>query len=164
MKQVLLKIYSVVALAAVLIAAGYSSQSYGQAPGYVKGPDNWAPYTKGPYLEQLQNILKSHRLSGATISYLHYEGIPDSINGVNLFRVSKGQECSENTCYFVIVAEDFPKTPLMTECRFIRAGLAHLFNPDGSKFFGFEFSCKESLLHVQVSRTQFWVSSQKKDQ
>lgn len=160
----LARLSSAIILVIGLIGAGCPDQSYGQTPGYGQRPDNWAPYKGGPYLEQLQEILKKYHVSGGTIAYLHYEGMPESINSVDLFRISTAEECSERTCYFVIFAADFPKIPLMTECQFLQAGLAHLFNPDGSKFFGFEFSCKESLLHVQVSKTQFWVSSQKKNQ
>jgi hypothetical protein len=162
--HVLLRSSYAVALFISLIGAGCPDQSHGQTPGYGQRPDDWAPYISGPYLEKLRDVLKTYRLAGDTIAYLHYEGIPQSINSVDLFRVSPGQECGEKACYFVLVASDFPEVPLITECKFQQAGLAHFFNPDGSKFFGFEFSCQESLLHVQVSKTKFWVSSQKKSQ
>ncbi len=148
-----------VALLIVAFTFACPSAGFSQTEGYWRKPDNWEPYKDGPYFMRLQEILKTYRLSDSSIAYLHFAGIPPGIGDVELFRIALGQECSESTCYFVLFSSDLGDVPLITQCQFQRMGLAHLFNPDGSNFFGFEFSCQDMLLHVQVTKTQFWVSS-----
>jgi len=54
----------------------------------------------------------------------------------------------------VLLAADLTE-PLLTPCQFTRAELSHLFNPDRSRFFGFEFACADAVLRVKVTPTHF---------
>jgi hypothetical protein len=136
-----------------------------QTSGYGEKPDEWAPYKSGQYFEQLQEIVKTYSFDPTKITYLHFEQTGVGIGPVELFRfpTAGGQDCSENDCYFfALVASDHSGTPLLTSCQFKLAALSHLFNPDGSRFFGFEFSCDDSLLRVKVTPTHFMAISAKK--
>ena len=136
-----------------------------QTPGYKDKPDEWAPYESGQYFEQLQTIVKTYDFDGSKITYLHFEQTGVGIRPVELFRipVARTQDCSEKDCYFfVLVAFDHRDAPLMTPCQFKQAALSHLFNPDRSRFFGFEFSCEDALLQVKVTPTHFMAIPVKK--
>jgi hypothetical protein len=150
-------------LAAVLCAGLFGFVSLGpgvcQTPGYGEKPDQWAPYESGQYFDHLRKIISTYRFSDSKISYLHFEESYANVGPVELFRISRGPDCSENNCYFVLFASDLGDAPLITECQFNRVGISHFFNPDRSHFWGFEFFCKDTLLHVQVTRTQFWATS-----
>jgi len=138
-----------------------------QTPGYGEKPDQWAPYQSGQYFEQLQKIVKTYRFDDSKITYLHFELADVGVRPVELFRipVSRTRDCSENDCYFfALVASDHSDAPLLTPCQFKQAALTHLFNPDGSRFFGFEFSCEEALLQVKVTPTHFMMIPLKKTQ
>jgi len=129
-----------------------------QAPGYGDKPDQWAPYERGPYSERLQRIVETYRLDASEFAHLHFEITGVGVGPVELFRIpeSRSRDCNESQCYlFVLVASDYTAAPLVTPCQFKRAALTHLFSPDGSRFFGFEFSCSETLLQVKVTPTHF---------
>jgi hypothetical protein len=130
----------------VLACSGlyFSAQAFVRHPGYDDKPDQWAPYESGQYFDQLHKIAQTYQLSGSKISYLHFELTGAGIGPIELFRIPKRRsaDCSENDCYyFVLIASDHSDAPLFDPCRFKQAALTHLFNPDRSKFFGFEFSC-----------------------
>lgn len=130
--------------------------------GYERDQDQWAPYESGRYFDHLQKIVTTYRFSGWKISYLHFEVNGIAIGAVDLFRISEGQGCREGSCYFVLFSSEMPNAPLITECQFKSGGYAHFFNPDGSNFWGFEFSCKETLLQVKVTSTHFFPISVRK--
>jgi hypothetical protein len=130
-----------------------------QTPGYGDKPDQWAPYESGQYADYLQKIIRTYRFSDGKIAHLHFEEDAAGVGPVELFRISSGLECNESNCYFVLFASDVGDAPLITECQFKQAGITHFFNPDRSHFWGFEFSCKDTLLHVQVTKAQFWATS-----
>jgi hypothetical protein len=44
-----------------------------QTPGYGEKPDEWAPYERGRYFEQLQEIVKIYEFAAGKITYLHFE-------------------------------------------------------------------------------------------
>jgi hypothetical protein len=137
-----------------------------QTPGYGERPDRWAPYEQGKYFEQLQKIVSIYHFDGSKITYIHFELADVGVGPVELFRIPvvPNEVCSENDCYFyVLVASDHGDAPLMTPCQFKQAALTHLFNPDGSRFFYFEFSCQDTLLQVKVTPTHLMAISIKKD-
>jgi hypothetical protein len=124
----------------------------GQMPGYGDKPDQWAPYESGKYFERLQKIISTYRFANSKVTYLRFEENGVGVGPVELFRISLAPDCSEGNCYFVLFASDL-ETPLVTPCIFWRAKLVHLFSPDGSRFFGFEFSCSDAVLQVKVTPT-----------
>jgi hypothetical protein len=137
-----------------------------QTPGYGERPDEWAPYERGRYFDQLQEIVKIYEFADGKISYLHFETTAAGIGPVELFRIpgAQSRDCGGDGCYFfVLVASDHSGTPLVTPCQFKQARLSHLFNPDGSRFFYFEFSCQDTLLQVKVTPTHLMAISIKKD-
>ena len=70
--------------------------------------------------------------------------------------MSQSADCSSDDCYFfVLIASDYSVAPLVTPCQFRQAGLTHLYNPDGSTFYGFEFLCEGSVLQVKVTSDHF---------
>jgi hypothetical protein len=143
---------------ACLLGTVFSGAGVCQAPGYGEEPDQWAPYESGQYFGQLQKIVSTYRFPDRKISYLHFELTNVGVGPVELFRIPVGRsrDCSENDCYFfVLVASDHSDAPLVTPCQFKQAALTHLFTPDGSRFFGFEFSCPDTLLQVKVTPTHF---------
>lgn len=136
-----------------------------QTPGYGDKPDQWAPYQSGQYFEQLQKILSIHAVADSRIFYLHFEVTDVGVGPVELFRVSepRSAECSDRDCYlFVLIASDHSNTPLVTPCQFRFALLSHVFNPDGSRAFGFEFSCTHTSLQVRVTPTDLMAISVEK--
>jgi hypothetical protein len=148
----------VTAFSAGLLAIVFSAVGICQTPGYGDKPDQWAPYESGQYFEQLQRIMSTYQASDTKIAYLHFEFPDVGIGPVELFRIPlpRRWDCTENDCdLFVLVASDHSDAPILTFCQFKQAALTHLFNPDGSNFFGFEFSCPETLLQVKVTSTHF---------
>lgn len=144
-------------LCAGLFGIVLSSIGIAQTPGYGEGPDKWAPYESGRYFDHLQKIVSTYRFSGWKIAYLHFDDNGLLVGDVDLFRISRGAECSgDGDCYFVLFSSEMPEAPLVTACQFRRGQTAHLFNPDGSKFWGFEFECKDTLLQVKVAPTHFF--------
>ena len=116
---------------------------------YEGEPKRWAPYRSGRYFDQLQKIANAYRFSDSKISYAHFELSNTGVGPVDLFRipVSQSADCSSDDCYFfVLIASDYSVAPLVTPCQFRQAGLTHLYNPDGSTFYGFEFLCEGSVL------------------
>ena len=153
LKNILATAFCACLLGIVSLGAGVC-----QTPGYGEKPDQWAPYESGQYFEQLQKIVETYRLSGSKITYLHFEETDVGIGPVELFRVPKlrNADCSERDCYlFALIASDHSNAPLVIPCQFKQAALSHLFNPDRSRFFGFEFSCTHTLLQVKVTPTHF---------
>lgn len=129
-----------------------------QAPSYAEEPGPWVPYTSGRYFGQLQKIVDTYRFSDRKIDYLHFELSDTGVGPVDLFRipVRRSADCSLSDCYFfVLIASDHSGAPLVTPCQFRGAGLTHLFNPDGSRFYGFEFFCERSVLQVKVTPNHF---------
>jgi len=61
----------------------------------------------------------------------------------------------ETVIFLCFFASDYSGSPLVTACQFKEAGLTHLFNPDGSRFYGFEFSCPGIVLQVKVTPDHF---------
>jgi hypothetical protein len=136
-----------------------------QTPGYGEKPDHWAPYEGGRYFEHLQKIATTYQYPDSKFAYLHFEQTDLGIGPVELFRipVRPNSSCTESNCYFfVLFASDLGDAPLTTFCQFKRAGLAHLFSPDGTKFWGFDFSCQDTLLQVKVTPTHFMAIPAKK--
>lgn len=136
----------------------FSSAAFCQVPGFGDGPDQWVPYKSGKYFEQLQQIARVYRFSDENITYLHFESPNVGVGPVDLFRfpVKQHRDCGDADCYFfALVASDHSSAPLLTPCQFKQAALAHLFNPDGSRFFGFEFSCRDTLFQVKVAPGHF---------
>lgn len=143
-----------------LFGMGFVGAGACQTPGYGAKPDDWAPYEGGQYFDRLRKILGIYEFSDRKISYLHFEIKDVGVGLVDLFRIPAGKFCSENNCYFfVLAAYDHSDAPLVTACQFKQAALTHLFNPDGSRFFLFEFSCPETLLQVKVTPTHFMAIS-----
>ena len=141
-----------------LLGIAFLGASMCQTPGYGEKSDQWAPYERGPYSEQLQKIVQTYRFDRSNLTYLHFEETNTGVGPVELFRISyeQSQNCNEKDCYFfVLIASDYSNAPLMTPCQFKRAATAHFFSPDGSRFWGFEFSCSETLLQVKVTPTHF---------
>jgi hypothetical protein len=129
-----------------------------QTPGYGAKPDQWAPYATGRYFDHLRKIASAYRISDSKIAYLHFELSETGVGPVDLFRIPDrpNSSCDESDCYlFVLFASDYSGTPLVTPCKFKEAGLTHLFNPDGSRFYGFEFLCEGSVLQVKVTSNHF---------
>jgi hypothetical protein len=154
----LLKNILATAFCACLLGIVFSGAGVCQTPGYGEKPDQWAPYESGQYFDQLQKIVKTYRFDGSKITYLHFEETFAGVGPVELFRipVSRSRDCSENDCcFFALFAYDHSGAPLLTPCQFTQAALSHLFNPDSSRFFGFEFSCEDALLRVKVTPTHF---------
>src|ERR1700730_2393267 len=123
-----------------------------QTPGYGEKPDHWAPYDFNRTVEHLQKIATTYQYPDSKFAYLHFEQTDLGIGPVELFRipVRPNSSCTESNCYFfVLFASDLGDAPLTTFCQFKRAGLAHLFSPDGTKFWGFDFSCQDTLLQVK---------------
>jgi hypothetical protein len=146
------------ALCAGLLGAVFPGAGVCQTPGYGETPDQWAPYESGQYFDRLQQIVGTYQLPEGKITYLRFELAGVGIGPVELFRIPARQsaDCREHDCdFFVLVASDYSDAPLVTPCQFQRAGLTHLFNPDRSRLFGFEFSCSETLLQVKVTPTHF---------
>ena len=153
-----LKNFMATVFCACLLGIAFLDAGICQTPGYGDKPDQWAPYESGPYFEQLQKIVETYRFDDGKITYLHFEETNVGVGPVEIFRIPYKQslDCSEKDCYFfVLIASDHSAAPLMTPCQFKRAALTHLFTPDGSRFFGFEFSCSKTLLQVKVSPTHF---------
>ncbi len=119
-------------------------------------PDGWASYDSGRYFDHLQKIVIAYGFSDWKIHHLHFEASGIEIGAVDIFRISRVQDCREDDCYFVLFSSALPNAPLITACQFKQGGYAHLFNPDGSNFWGFEFACKETLLQVKVTPTHFF--------
>jgi hypothetical protein len=161
LKKMLMTIALVGLLGIVSLGSGVC-----QIPGYGERADEWAPYERGRYFEQLQEIVSTYQFADGKITYLHFETRDAGIGPVELFRIpgARSRDCGGNDCYFfVLVASDHSGTPLMTPCQFKQAALSHLFNPDGSSFFYFEFSCQDTLLQVKVTPTHLMAISIKKD-
>jgi hypothetical protein len=153
-----LKNFLATALCGCLLGIAFLDAGICQTPGYGDKPDQWAPYESGPYFEQLQKIVQTYRFDGSKIAYLHFELTRVGVGPVELFRIpyKRSRDCNEEDCYFfVLVASDYSDAPLVTPCQFKQAALTHLFTPDGSRFFGFEFSCPEALLQVKVTPRHF---------
>ena len=153
-----LKNFLATAFCACLLGIVFLSAGICQTPGYGDRPDQWAPYASGPYFERLQRIVETYRLDASEFAHLHFEITGVGVGPVELFRIpeSRSRDCNESQCYFfVLVASDYSNAPLVTPCQFKRAALTHLYNPDRSRFFGFEFSCSETLLQVKVTPTHF---------
>jgi hypothetical protein len=114
-------------------------------------------YTGGRYFDQLQKIISAYRISENKISHAHFELSDTGVGPVELFRIpDQSADCSSKPCdFFVLIAADYSVAPLVIPCQFGGAGLAHLFNPDGSRFYGFEFSCEGGLLQVKVTSDHF---------
>jgi hypothetical protein len=154
------------ALCACLLGSAYSGVGVCQTPGYGEKLDRWAPYTSGIYFDQIQGIVKTYLFDGSKITHLHFEENFARVGPVELFRipVARSRDCSDNDCYFfVLLAHDHRDAPLLTPCQLTQAVLSHLFNPDGSRYFGFEFSCEDTLLRVKVTSTHLMTVSVKKD-
>jgi hypothetical protein len=154
LKKILATAFCACLLGVVFLGAGIC-----QTPGYGDKPDQWAPYESGPYSEQLQKIVKTYLFDGdSKITYLHFEETAAGVGSVELFRIpdKQSRDCNEKDCYFfVLVASDYSNAPLVTPCQFKRVGISHFFNPDRSHFWGFEFSCSETLLQVKVTPSHF---------
>jgi hypothetical protein len=145
------------ALFAVLLGI-FSSAGVCQTPGYGEEPDQWAPYESGQYFDRLQQIVSTYQLPESKFTYLRFELNGVGIGPVELFRTRAPQnaDCSEHDCYlFVLVASDHRDAPLVIPCQFKQARLTHLFTPDRSRFFGFEFSCPKAQIQVKVTATHF---------
>ena len=143
---------------AVLLGIVFSSAGVCQTPGYGEEPDQWAPYESGQYFDRLQQIVSTYQLPESKFTYLRFELNDVGIGPVELFRTRAPQnaDCSEHDCYFfVLVASDHRDAPLVIPCQFKQARLSHLFTPDGSRFFGFEFSCPKAQHQVKVTPTHF---------
>ncbi len=139
-----------------LLANVMSSVAVAQVPGYGQQPDRWASYESGRYFDSLKRIVDTYQLSGWKIAYLHFDANDPSVGYVDLFRASRGPECSGNDdCYFVLFSSKMPE-PLITACQYRWGQTAHFYNPDRSHFWGFEFECKETLLQVKVTPTHFF--------
>jgi hypothetical protein len=154
----LLKNFLATLFLACLLATVFPNAGVGQTPGYGNKPDQWAPYESGPYSEQLQNIVKTYHFDDGKIAHLHFEEADIGVGPVELFRIpyKQSRNCNEKDCYFfVLVASDYSDAPLVTPCQFRRAATALFFNPDGSRLWGFEFSCSEMLLQVTVTPKHF---------
>lgn len=119
-------------------------------------PDGWKSYDNGRYFDHLQKIAVTYGFSGWKIHHLHFETSGIEIGEIDIFRISRVQSCSEADCYFVLFSSAMPNAPFVTACQFKQGGYVHLFNPDGSNFWGFEFACKETLLQVKVTPTHFF--------
>ena len=110
--------------------------------GHLPDPGLWrearpvASHYSGRYFDQLQLIMETYRFSDGKVNHLHCEQRGLGIGDVDLFRLSVGSRCNEENCLFVLFASDRGDVQLTTPCQFKRAGLAHLFNPDGTKFWG----------------------------
>jgi hypothetical protein len=153
-----LRNFIAMAFFAVLLGIVFSGAGVCQTPGYGEEPDKWAPYESGKYFDRLQQIVSTYRLPEGKITYLHFESSGASIGPVELFRIPAPQsaDCSEHDCYFfILVSSDHRDAPLVIPCQFKQARLSHLFVPDRSRFFGFEFSCPKTLLQVKVTPTHF---------
>jgi hypothetical protein len=164
-RRSLLKNILATAFCACLLGIVFSGAGVCQTPGYGDKPDQWAPYESGQYFEQLQKIISIYQFADSKITYLRFEITNVGVGPVELFRIPVGRsrDCSENDCYFfALVASDHSDAPLLTPCQFKQAALTHLFNPDGSRFFGFEFSCQDTLLQVKVTPSHFMATSIKK--
>jgi hypothetical protein len=160
LKDILATTFFVCLLEMAFLGAGIC-----QTPGYGEKPDQWAPYESGKYFDRLQEILGIYNISGSKIAYLHYELNDVRVGPVELFRIpmSRSLDCGEKVCYFfILIASDHSDSPLLTPCQFKLAALTHLFNPDGSRFFDFEFSCADTVLQVKVTPTHFMAIPVKK--
>jgi len=112
LKKILARAFLVGLLGVAFLGVGIC-----QTPGYKDKPDEWAPYDRGQYFEQLQTIVKTYRFDGSKITYHHFEETDVGIRPVELFRipVARTQDCSEKDCYFfVLVAFDHREAPLLT--------------------------------------------------
>ena len=153
-----LKSFLATTFCACLLGIVFLDAGICQTPGYGDKPDQWAPYERGKYFEQLQKIVDTYRFDGSKITYLHFEETDIGVGPVELFRIpyKQSRNCNEKDCYFfVLVASGYSDAPLVTPCQFRRAATAHLFNPDDSRLWGFEFSCPETLLQVMVTPKHF---------
>jgi hypothetical protein len=67
-----------------------------QTPGYGQKPDQWAPYERGQYFDQLQKIASTYQFDGSKVTYLHFEDAFSGVGPVELFRIPVGrtQDCS----------------------------------------------------------------------
>jgi hypothetical protein len=145
------------ALCVCLLGVVFSGSGICQTPGYGRTVDDWAPYESGQYLDRLQKIAGTYQFSGK-ITYHRFELSDVGIGPVDLFRIPARQSahCSGDDCYFfVLIASDYSGAPLVTPCQFKQAVLTHLFNPDSSRTFLFEFTCADALLQVGVTPTSF---------
>lgn len=161
----LLKKILTIVVFACLIGIVFPGQGICQNPADGDKPDQWAPYESGQYFEQLQKIASIYQFHDSRIAYLHFESSDTGVGPVELFRIpaGRGPECNERDCYFfVLVAFDHSNAPFVTPCQFTQAALSHLFNPDSSRFYGFEFSCQDTLLRVKVTPSHFMAFSIKK--
>jgi len=152
-----LKRLLVPALMAGLLGMACPADGVGQTPGYGYQPDQWATYERGPYLERLQKTMKTYGLSGDKIEHLHFDENTVGPGPVELFRLSRGTECGEGNCYFVLFAPSLGDTPLITGCQFKFGGITHFFNYDRTHYWAFEFSCGDLLQQVKVSTADFMV-------
>jgi hypothetical protein len=141
-----------------MLVIAFSGVGICQVPGYGEKPDQWAPYEQGKYFEQLRRLANTYRLPEGKISYLHFELKDGGVGPVEVFRVpmARNEDCHESDCFlFSLVAFDHDETPLVTTCQFKRARLVDLYTPDDLDFFGFEFSCLDTVLQVHVTPTHF---------
>jgi hypothetical protein len=145
------------ALYVCLLGVVFCGSGVCQTSGYGHTVDDWAPYESGPHLDRLQKIAGTYRFSGK-ITYHRFELSDVGIGPVDLFRIPARQSahCSGHDCYFfVLIASDYSDAPLVTPCQFKQAVLTHLFNPDSSRTFLFEFTCADALLQAAVTPTSF---------
>lgn len=133
-----------------LLGVAFSGSGVCQTPGYGRTVDDWAPYESGQHLYRLQKIAGTYQFSGK-ITYHRFELSDVGIGPVDLFRIPARQnaDCSD------LFASDYDDAPLVTPCQFKQAVLTHLFKPDRSRMFLFEFSCADALLQVAVTPTNF---------
>ena len=132
---------------------------------YAEEPGPWKPYKSGKYFDQLRNIASTYMFSDSNFTFVRFELSDAGIGPVDLFRipVDRNRHCSGADCYFfVLVASDHSSAPFLTSCQFTQTVLTHLYNPDRTKFFAFEFSCEDALLEVKVTPSHFMAYSTKK--
>jgi hypothetical protein len=68
-----LKSFLATTFCACLLGIVFLDAGICQTPGYGDKPDQWAPYERGKYFEQLQKIVDTYRFDGSKITYLHFE-------------------------------------------------------------------------------------------
>ena len=164
-KRGVLKSIMATAFCIVLLGIVFSGAAICQTSPYAWKPGPWEPYKSGKYFGQLQKIAGTYRFSDSSITFVHFELSDVGVGPVDLFRipVDRNRHCSGADCYFfVLVASDHSSAPFLTSCQFTQAVLTHLFNPDDTRFFAFEFSCEDALLEVKVTPSHFMAYSTKK--
>jgi hypothetical protein len=146
----------------VLLTITSVGAAVAQTPGFGERPDQWALYESGPLRAHIQAILDAEHMLGAKVEYLHFDARDVGLGPVELFRLSLGSDCSKDFCYFALISSNFPNAPLTTICQFAFGALSHMFRPDGSTIFAFEFACPDGLtLQVALSQTHFTLTSKR---